>query len=151
MQRAKTRKARSPQHNDLSNSRYLIDAGYGTDAALRRTAALLRRPAATCLRVNTLRADPAAIAGLIIAEQVSVVQFVPPMLEAFLEEPAAARCDSLRYVMSAGEKLHRGQADRCRSVLPAAQLRERWLATLGSRPSAEVVAMCGSGVTAWAG
>ena len=68
-------------------------------------------------------ADPAAIAGLIIAEQVSVVQFVPPMLEAFLEEPAAARCDSLRYVMSAGEKLHRGQADRCRSVLPAAQLR----------------------------
>ena len=67
MQRAKTRKARPLQHNDPSRSRYLIDAGYGTDAALRRTAALLRRPAATCLRVNTLRADPAAIAVDLVA------------------------------------------------------------------------------------
>jgi len=32
--------------------------------------------------------------------------------------------------------------------LPAGELRERWLAFLASRPPAELVAMCGSGVTA---
>lgn len=32
--------------------------------------------------------------------------------------------------------------------LPAATLRERWLATLDGRPAGEVVAMCGSGVSA---
>jgi amino acid adenylation domain-containing protein len=67
-------------------------------------------------------ADPAAIAGLIAAERVSVVQFVPSMLEVFLEEPSVAECGSLRYVLCAGEKLHRGLAQRCRSVLPHAAL-----------------------------
>ena len=33
-------------------------------------------------------------------------------------------------------------------TLPAAELRQRWSTVLGSLPSAAVIAMCGSGVTA---
>lgn len=66
--------------------------------------------------------DPAAIAALITAERVSVVQFVPSMLEAFVEEPAAAGCTSLKYVLSAGEKLHSHTAERFFGVLPNATL-----------------------------
>ncbi|WP_370124307.1 amino acid adenylation domain-containing protein [Streptacidiphilus sp. MAP12-33] len=62
--------------------------------------------------------DPAYLAELIRREGVTVTHFVPSMLEAFLREPSAADCTSLRAVMASGE------------ALPA-DLRDRFLATLG--------------------
>ncbi len=67
-------------------------------------------------------ADPGALVDLITGERVSVVQFVPSMLDAFLDHPGSARCVSLRYVMAAGEQLRRPVVDRCLAALPGAEL-----------------------------
>ncbi len=67
-------------------------------------------------------ADPGALVDLITRGQVTVVQFVPSMLDAFLDHPQAERCVSLRYVMSAGEKLSQQVVERCSSALPGAEL-----------------------------
>ncbi|MBW3650621.1 MAG: amino acid adenylation domain-containing protein, partial [Actinobacteria bacterium] len=63
--------------------------------------------------------DPAYLAGLIQRERVTTLHFVPSMLHAFLAEPTAARCRSLRRVICSGE------------ALPAA-LRDRFYRTFGT-------------------
>jgi len=45
------------------------------------------------------------------------VHFVPSMLRAFLTEPAAARCGSLRWVVCSGEALPADLAARARQVM----------------------------------
>ncbi|HEX6288837.1 MAG TPA: amino acid adenylation domain-containing protein, partial [Herpetosiphonaceae bacterium] len=49
--------------------------------------------------------DPAYLAELIAAQQISTIHFVPPMLQIFLEEPASATCTCLRRVICSGEAL----------------------------------------------
>jgi amino acid adenylation domain-containing protein len=67
--------------------------------------------------------DPQYLAELITAHRVSTVHFVPSMLRAFLDHPAATRCAAtLRRVLCSGEELTRDQARRCAEVLPGAQL-----------------------------
>ncbi|GAA2104630.1 hypothetical protein GCM10009801_80380 [Streptomyces albiaxialis] len=63
--------------------------------------------------------DPAYLAELIVAESVTTVNFVPSMLQAFLEDPAASRCTGLTRVICAGEALPYALQRRFRSVLPA--------------------------------
>ncbi|MDX5570690.1 amino acid adenylation domain-containing protein, partial [Streptomyces sp. ID05-04B] len=49
--------------------------------------------------------DPEYLASLIVDQGVTTAHFVPSMLEAFLSEPSAARCVSLRRVVCSGEAL----------------------------------------------
>jgi amino acid adenylation domain-containing protein/non-ribosomal peptide synthase protein (TIGR01720 family) len=49
--------------------------------------------------------DPAYLASLINEQRVTTVHFVPSMLNAFLEEPIAATCHSLRRAICSGEAL----------------------------------------------
>lgn len=49
--------------------------------------------------------DPSYLAQLIRDEQITTVHFVPSMLQAFLNEPAAAGCQSIRRVICSGEAL----------------------------------------------
>ncbi|MFI9051728.1 amino acid adenylation domain-containing protein [Streptomyces sp. NPDC053427] len=49
--------------------------------------------------------DPAYLAALIDEQQVTTAHFVPSMLRAFLAQPTAAACASLRQVMCSGEAL----------------------------------------------
>ncbi|WP_328222227.1 non-ribosomal peptide synthetase [Streptomyces sp. NBC_00310] len=63
--------------------------------------------------------DPAYLAELIRAQGVTTTHFVPSMLQVFLEEPAAARCTSLRRVMCSGEALPSPVAARFHEVLSA--------------------------------
>jgi amino acid adenylation domain-containing protein/non-ribosomal peptide synthase protein (TIGR01720 family) len=56
--------------------------------------------------------DPAYLAGLIAAEGVTTLHFVPSMLAAFLDEPSVDRCRSIRRVMCSGEALPPALADR---------------------------------------
>jgi amino acid adenylation domain-containing protein len=49
--------------------------------------------------------DPSYLAGLIREQGVTTLHFVPPMLQVFLQEPAAAECRSLRRVICSGEAL----------------------------------------------
>ncbi|HKV11084.1 MAG TPA: amino acid adenylation domain-containing protein [Thermoanaerobaculia bacterium] len=62
------------------------------------------------------------LAGLIDREGVSVLHFVPSMLRAFLEEPRAARCASIRQVCASGEALPPDLVHRFFQVLPHARL-----------------------------
>ncbi|MFD3457918.1 amino acid adenylation domain-containing protein [Streptomyces sp. NPDC058691] len=61
--------------------------------------------------------DPAYLAGLIREQQVTTVHFVPSMLTAFLQEPAAAGCTSLRRVLCSGEALPAPVAERFHEAL----------------------------------
>ncbi|HEY4595936.1 MAG TPA: amino acid adenylation domain-containing protein, partial [Thermoanaerobaculia bacterium] len=63
--------------------------------------------------------DPAYLARLIAAEGITTVHFVPSMLQAFLEEPAAAGCTCLRRVIASGEALPAELRDRFFQRLPA--------------------------------
>jgi amino acid adenylation domain-containing protein len=61
--------------------------------------------------------DPRYIADLIAAEDVTGVQFVPSMLDVFVDEPAAAGCTSLRWVMCGGETLSATVVSRLSDLL----------------------------------
>ncbi|QKW26034.1 non-ribosomal peptide synthase/polyketide synthase [Streptomyces seoulensis] len=66
--------------------------------------------------------DPAYLAHLIRREHVTTAHFVPSMLRAFLDEPAAAGCGVLRQVMCSGEALPAPLAARLHRVLPGSRL-----------------------------
>ncbi|MEU3455500.1 amino acid adenylation domain-containing protein [Micromonospora sp. NPDC006766] len=66
--------------------------------------------------------DPAYLAGLIRAERVTTLHFVPSMLAAFLAEPAAAGCTGLRRVICSGEALPADLADRFFTTLDPADV-----------------------------
>ncbi|MFC8964999.1 non-ribosomal peptide synthase/polyketide synthase [Streptomyces sp. NPDC057094] len=63
--------------------------------------------------------DPAYLATLIQEQAVTTAHFVPSMLRAFLDEPAAAGCTGLRRVLCSGEALPADLADRFHALLPA--------------------------------
>ncbi|MFH9349832.1 amino acid adenylation domain-containing protein [Kitasatospora sp. NPDC017646] len=62
--------------------------------------------------------DPGYLVDLIEREAVTTVHFVPPMLEAFLDEPDLHRCASLQRVFCSGQALPAQLVDRCLSRLP---------------------------------
>ncbi|MEY4509247.1 MAG: hypothetical protein RLZZ450_1369, partial [Pseudomonadota bacterium] len=66
--------------------------------------------------------DPASLASLIAAHHITTIHFVPSMLQAFLEHPAAATLSSLRRVVCSGEALSPELATRCLTTLPGARL-----------------------------
>ncbi|WP_323056116.1 non-ribosomal peptide synthetase [Streptomyces sp. NEAU-W12] len=66
--------------------------------------------------------DPAYLAELIRTEGVTTAHFVPSMLGAFLDEPAAAGCTGLRRVVCSGEELPADLAARFHTVLPEVRL-----------------------------
>ena len=66
--------------------------------------------------------DARYLAGLISAEQVTTIHFVPSMLSAFLEEPELGALPSLKRVICSGEALPAEVARRLRAQAPAAEL-----------------------------
>ncbi|MGD0907207.1 MAG: amino acid adenylation domain-containing protein [Candidatus Acidiferrales bacterium] len=63
--------------------------------------------------------DPTYLVNLIREQGISVVHFVPSMLRAFLEEPGAASCQSLRHVICSGEALPYDLQEQFFKVLPS--------------------------------
>ncbi|HTG34804.1 MAG TPA: amino acid adenylation domain-containing protein [Thermoanaerobaculia bacterium] len=61
--------------------------------------------------------DSRYLARLAAAERIAVLNFVPSLLRAFLEEPQAASLPSLRRIISGGEALAPDLRDRCRERL----------------------------------
>ena len=66
--------------------------------------------------------DNAYLVELIRAAGITTSHFVPPMLQAFLAEPAAAECRSLRRVICSGQELPAALQQRFFEVLPGAEL-----------------------------
>jgi len=65
------------------------------------------------------RPEPGYLVDLIERESVTTAHFVPPLLEAFLDQPDLHRCGSLRRVLCSGQALPAPLAARCLSLLPA--------------------------------
>ncbi|MFR9750892.1 non-ribosomal peptide synthase/polyketide synthase [Nocardia sp. 004] len=63
--------------------------------------------------------DPAYLAGLIVAERVTTVHFVPSMLSVFVAEERAVECTGLRHVFASGEALPAVTARRLRELTGA--------------------------------
>ncbi|MFI7101823.1 non-ribosomal peptide synthase/polyketide synthase [Streptomyces sp. NPDC050161] len=63
--------------------------------------------------------DPKYLAELITATSVTVLHFVPSMLGVFLDEPDAARCESIRLVITSGEALSPDLVTRVGGTLDA--------------------------------
>ncbi|MFH7596930.1 amino acid adenylation domain-containing protein [Streptomyces racemochromogenes] len=61
--------------------------------------------------------DPAYLSRVIQEESVTTVHFVPSMLAAFVEDPGAGRCGSLRRVVCSGEALPEELKNRFLDVL----------------------------------
>ena len=61
--------------------------------------------------------DPAYLSCLIRTQQVTTAHFVPSMLQAFLDEPAASDCRELRRVFCSGETLTAELRERFFSIL----------------------------------
>ncbi|MES2940790.1 MAG: amino acid adenylation domain-containing protein [Pseudomonadota bacterium] len=66
--------------------------------------------------------DAAYLADLIAREGVTTLHFVPPMLEAFLQEARASQCRSLRRVVCSGQALPKELQDRFFRALPGVEL-----------------------------
>ncbi|QCI11573.1 amino acid adenylation domain-containing protein [Pseudomonas putida] len=70
--------------------------------------------------------DPRRLVALVREHGVTVLHFVPPLLQLFIEEPEVEQCSSLRQLFSGGETL---PADVCRRVqqrLPGVALHNRY-------------------------
>ncbi|MBX8615752.1 amino acid adenylation domain-containing protein [Pseudomonas cichorii] len=66
--------------------------------------------------------DPAYLAQLIIERQVSVVQFVPALLQQFLELEESSQCNSLTDIVCGGGELTEALARQVRQSLPGVRL-----------------------------
>jgi len=62
--------------------------------------------------------DPAYLSRIIQEQRVTVIHFVPSMLRAFLAEPTASQCTSLRHVICSGEALTYDLQEKFFSRLP---------------------------------
>lgn len=66
--------------------------------------------------------DPAYLVDLIGRERITIIGFVPSMLQAFLEHPGVAACDSVLRIFSGGETLPAALVRRCREQFPQSRL-----------------------------
>ncbi|MCX2888174.1 amino acid adenylation domain-containing protein, partial [Pseudomonas sp. DCB_BI] len=66
--------------------------------------------------------DPAYLAQLIQAQQVGVVQFVPALLQQFIEQPQSSHCTSLTDIVCGGGELSAALAAQVRQQLPQVRL-----------------------------
>nr|UTS84107.1 NRPS [Streptomyces sp.] len=99
--------------------RILQKAPFGFDASVREFFWPLIVGAGVVIAEPGGHKDPAYLAGVIQTQRVTTVQFVPSMLQAFLTEPAAAACTTLKQVIVGGEALPEQLPKQFRTVLDA--------------------------------
>src|SRR5262249_6631452 len=68
------------------------------------------------------RRDSAYLVDLIREAEVTVLHFVPSMLQAFVEERGGEQCASIRQIISSGEALSASLQRRAHELLPRAEL-----------------------------
>ncbi|MBK8379003.1 MAG: amino acid adenylation domain-containing protein [Nitrospira sp.] len=66
--------------------------------------------------------DPARLIQHIVEQGITTLHFVPPMLQAFLDQPGVETCRSLRQILCSGEALPATLPPRVQQVLPEVAL-----------------------------
>ncbi|GIF04582.1 hypothetical protein Asi03nite_21200 [Actinoplanes siamensis] len=106
-------------HFDVdAGDRVLLSTTASFDVSVPELFAPLQVGAAIVIARPDGRRDPAYLADLIQREGVTGADFVPSLLEAFLGEPAAKECDSLRWMEVAGEAFPATLANKAVELLP---------------------------------
>ncbi|MFE4695521.1 amino acid adenylation domain-containing protein [Streptomyces sp. NPDC056738] len=99
--------------------RMLMSTSASFDASVPEMFSNLQMGASVVVAGAEGRRDPAYLAELIRREQVSAAFFVPSLLSAFVTEPAAAHCGSLRWIEVAAEAFPAALANRFTELLPS--------------------------------
>ncbi|MGW1216662.1 amino acid adenylation domain-containing protein [Streptomyces sp. NPDC002499] len=98
--------------------RMLFSTLVSFDASVQEMFANLQAGGAVVVSRPDGRRDPAYLAELIRRERVSSAFFVPSLLAAFVAEPTAKQCTSLRWIESGGEAFPAALAGRLVELLP---------------------------------
>jgi thiosulfate/3-mercaptopyruvate sulfurtransferase len=110
-----------------------------------------REPAARAPRIFTARPDPTAFLTAAQVQQ-ALAQSAIALVDARGADRFAGENETIDpiagHVPGALNRPFAKNLDARNRFLPADELRRQWTQLLGSRPASEVVAMCGSGVTA---
>jgi amino acid adenylation domain-containing protein/non-ribosomal peptide synthase protein (TIGR01720 family) len=106
-------------HFDVGvQDRVLLSTTASFDVSVPELFAPLQVGAAVVIARPDGRRDPAYLAELIQREKVTGADFVPSLLEAFLAEPSARQCHSLRWIEVAGEAFPAALANTALALLP---------------------------------
>ncbi len=106
-------------HFDVTpEDRVLLSTTASFDVSVPELFAPLQVGAAVVVARPDGRKDPAYLAELIQRERVTGADFVPSLLEAFVAEPAAKKCTSLRWIEVAGEAFPAALANAFAELLP---------------------------------
>uniref|UniRef100_UPI0010411259 non-ribosomal peptide synthetase n=1 Tax=Actinomadura roseirufa TaxID=2094049 RepID=UPI0010411259 len=100
------------RHGLGPGDRVLQKTSLGFDAAVWEFFAPLVAGGTVVLAPDGAERDPAALAAAVAEHEITVLQAVPSVYAALVEEPGWAACASLRLLFSAGEPLHGGLAAR---------------------------------------
>ncbi|MCB5168282.1 amino acid adenylation domain-containing protein [Streptomyces bambusae] len=101
-----------------TEDRVLLSTTASFDVSVPEIFAPLQVGAAVVIARPDGRRDPAYLADLIQRENVTGADFVPSLLEAFVNEPGAKECSSLRWIEVAGEAFPPALANRVSELLP---------------------------------
>ncbi|HET7230631.1 MAG TPA: amino acid adenylation domain-containing protein [Longimicrobium sp.] len=110
------------EHGFTSADRVLHRTPASFDPAVSEIWIALAAGATVVVAPPGAHADPAALAREAADRAVTVIDLVPSLLAAMLDEPAFARCDALRLIFCGGEALAPALARRTLDALPRAEL-----------------------------
>jgi amino acid adenylation domain-containing protein len=102
-----------------ADDRELLHTSLAFDASLVELLGPLIAGAQVVIAPDQARSDTSALVRLIAEEKVSVLEAVPSLLHAMLDEPHIHECRDLRRVISAGEVLHPDLVDQFHHTLKA--------------------------------
>ncbi|KZN57555.1 hypothetical protein N473_06630 [Pseudoalteromonas luteoviolacea CPMOR-1] len=88
-----------------SQDRVLQKTPYGFDVSVWEFFWPLMRGATLVVAEPEIHKEPRELAELIQAQQVTLLHFVPSMLQAFVSEPLAQKCTSIKHIICSGEAL----------------------------------------------
>ncbi|MGW7823549.1 amino acid adenylation domain-containing protein [Streptomyces puniciscabiei] len=107
------------EHFDVTaEDRMLFSTLASFDASIQEMFANLQAGGAVVVARPDGRRDPAYLAELIQRERVTSAFFVPSLLTAFVAEPSAKQCASLRWIESGGEAFPAALANKLVELLP---------------------------------
>ncbi|MGN5376751.1 non-ribosomal peptide synthetase [Streptomyces lasalocidi] len=107
------------EHFDVTvEDRMLVSTSASFDASVPEMFSNLQMGACVVVASAEGRRDPAYLADLIQREGVTGAFFVPSLLSAFVTEPSAAHCSSLRWIEVAAEAFPAALANRFVELLP---------------------------------
>jgi len=95
-----------------SADRVLLNLSFSFDASVCQIFGPLIAGATLVLSRPSKHLDSSYLVEKIVAEAITITDFVPSALEVFLDEPEVGRCQSLRHVFSGGEALPKQTRDK---------------------------------------